>query len=464
MRQFILMASLLFVTGCATNANKNNYGDYYLVKEDGVYWSRFVRLTQKRVDLKVDTIDPSSFSMLSNPWYAKDKTYVYLKAVPIPQADPFTFSLISENVGKDNNYVFLKGEVIPNADPGSFQVINDKLIDTYAKDKNSYFFNLKKFQPCDEASLTFEKGFIQTWAKDKLCIFYNGTKIEGADAPTHKMLILGYSKDKNRVYHGEKELSGANLATFDIIDGMAKDKNNCYKQGLISPCPGSSRKLSEMTEKELDDSASDMAMNMFQSDQDKKHAALLAIPKTSAAVVKKYRDQVLTPNDVKNINLGNLKPGYTYTLNNKVGASVTEFYPRANAITYKLRSINNDTAEFDVIHPRNFGYLTQTNQLNGTIRSAPYLSNYPFSRIYYPQGNCEFQIGTCEYTTKANATTSPVTFKQIGNFTAGVWTYYTQTQTGKQQVNIYIYDKNGFPLYMTSYVENSLTYEYERAE
>ena len=463
MKQIALIASILLITGCATQ-NRETYGEYYIVKEDGVYWSRFTRLAQQRIDTKVETIDKQSFSVLPNPIYGKDKDYVYHKAVPMPLADAESFSPLSEKVGKDKNNVFLTGEIIPGADSASFQIVNDSLMDTYAKDKNSYYFNYTKFKPCDEASITFEKGFIQTWAKDKNCVFYNGLKIEGADIASHKMMLVGYSKDKNRVYYENKPLNGADVATFDFVDGSPRDKNYCYKHGSIAQCPENSKKLTDMSEKELNDSASDMAMSMLQDDRNKEATALLAIPKTTADIVKKYGNLVLTPNDVKNINLRNLKPGFNYTLINRVEKTFTSFYPRKDAITYKLRSINGNSAEFDVIHPKNFGYLKQTHRLDGVITSAPYIISYPSSRTYFPSGNCEYQIGSCDFTTQSSAESLPIKFKQIASFNAGVWTYYTTTQTGKKRISIYIYDKNGFPLYMSSYVDNSLSYEYERRE
>lgn len=458
----------LTLAGCGTGNTKPQYqinpNESYLVKDDGVYWSRFVRITQRQVELKVDSIDKATFTVLSDPLYAKDKNYVYYKASPIAQADPASFTVITSNFTKDSHYVYLNGEIIKGADPASFTVLKEGIIDYYSKDKKNHYYSFTAFKPCDEKSFSIADGFLKSWATDSQCAFNKGKKLNGADMSSFKILEAGYAKDKQHVYHMANLIPNADVASFTVNSSTGKDKNNCYKTHITIDCTTKSPKLTDLSAEKVDEMAFKMAMSWVEDDLQKKRSALAAIPDTVRTIATKYQGDLLTPADVKNINLTKLPVGHVYSLTNRVPASITEFYPRADTLSYKVKSVTAGGIELDVIHPKNFGSLTEIRLANGKKTSSPLMTSHPYSREYFLPNNCEFELGSCEYTSKIDINGTPRPHSQTGKYEQGVWTYTVKTQTGKNEITTMIYDKTGLPIYMSRYIDDSLYYEFERTE
>jgi|GEM_PF-2054594 len=465
---FALIFSLSILVGCgAANTRAPaalHPSEQYVVKEDGVYWSRFNRLSQGQVELKVDSIDKATFSVLTQPLYAKDKNYVYYKATPIAQADVASFVVVNSTYSKDARNVYLSGEVIPGADPASFEVIAEGLLDHYARDRHNYFYGLMTMDACDRSSFSVVKGMVNSWSMDAKCAFHRGKKLAGADMASFKILEAGYATDAKRVYHLDQPVADADATSFVVKNGVASDKNHCYKTHLITPCDTKRSDVASLSLENIDKLAGDMAMSWVKSDVDKKREALGNIPSTARAATKLCQGSCLAPEDVKRIDLTKLPVGYLYTLKSNVPRSITDYYPRVDAINYKLRSARADQVEFDVIHPKNFGCLTETRLGSGKKTSAPLMMSAPFSREYYAPSNCEFEVGACQYVATVGKEGKPFTYTQIGSYSEGVWTYEVNTPTGKKMITTAVYDKMGLPLYESSFVENFLNYELIRGQ
>ncbi|MCI0662069.1 MAG: DKNYY domain-containing protein [Acidobacteria bacterium] len=115
--------------------------------------------------------DDSTFEILGNKKYAKDKNKVYYKGDPILGADPLTFVLLEggdyANYAKDKDHVYLLYYPVLNADPNSFSEIKFP----YAKDKKSIYCgtlpmsvkNIEEFEVLQSASgyIISGKDFIE---------------------------------------------------------------------------------------------------------------------------------------------------------------------------------------------------------------------------------------------------------------------------------------------------------------
>jgi hypothetical protein len=66
----------------------------------------------------------STFEILENRKYAKDKDSVYLEGISIKNADPNTFEVLSSNgYSKDKDNVFLDTDIVIFANPKTFEII-----------------------------------------------------------------------------------------------------------------------------------------------------------------------------------------------------------------------------------------------------------------------------------------------------------------------------------------------------
>lgn len=73
---------------------------------------------------------------------------VFYVGIELPQADPFSFELISHLYAKDKNKVYYKNMPLSDSDPRSFEILSFK----YSKDKNNVYENgniLKGYKPRD---------------------------------------------------------------------------------------------------------------------------------------------------------------------------------------------------------------------------------------------------------------------------------------------------------------------------
>ena len=224
-------------------------------------------------NLKVDSKTFELFDYWEN--YFRDKTNVYyenelykMDLKKIEGADRNSFEILNSEFSKDKNNVYYYGNKIKGISPDGFEFIGNEFVFknhedfiSFLKDKNNVYYlkgkiGKEKYEivPLNFDSKSFKysnKGFYELtnlnytgYFQDKNGVYYfNGlakltpnnilSKVENADIPSFVQYMVGYAKDKNKVYCGTKEVKGADVESFAAftIDGedIIKDKNKIYK-------------------------------------------------------------------------------------------------------------------------------------------------------------------------------------------------------------------------------------------
>lgn len=109
--------SLLFFTGCSSTGYQKKHGDWVWVTNDENFGVR---------QHLIVGIDQSSFMVLPNKSFAKDKHQVYYKGKKIKHASAKSFEYLTNSeygYAKDNLHAYFDNEVILTADPKSFKVL-----------------------------------------------------------------------------------------------------------------------------------------------------------------------------------------------------------------------------------------------------------------------------------------------------------------------------------------------------
>lgn len=130
----------------------------------------------------------------------RDKNHVYFQDRPIHGADPVTFELISPHyLFRDRRAVYLEGQEIVGADP-------------------------KTARPSEFHVYTIDRNHV-----------FRGTKKLERDVASFEELQPPWSKDRFGIYHDDKRVPEADLATFRAISvGSAEDRNYRYQSGRIA--------------------------------------------------------------------------------------------------------------------------------------------------------------------------------------------------------------------------------------
>jgi hypothetical protein len=228
--------------------------------------------------------------------YAKDKNAVYINDKLIPGSDPGSFQILTDSYGlhsgfsKDKNGVYFvlpagySGNydpvidpsltVMTTADPNTFHLSSDVISPSgttgtippsYAKDRNNVYFGTTTAMGADPRSYVAYCGdtgaigkydyLTCPYAKDKTHAFgFNDNSAEAislisnADPSTFKVLNLSgistgyivYAEDAYNVYYGSHIISGADRATFSVVEYPddasvydAQDKDHEYLDGKI---------------------------------------------------------------------------------------------------------------------------------------------------------------------------------------------------------------------------------------
>ena len=149
--------------------------------------------------------DNSTFKILENEEYAKDKNTVYRRGVEIDKADPKTFKVISENgYSMDKYNVYLDNEIVIFANPKTFKVMEWP----YSKDdKRIYNGNLPmEVDNIEEFEITKSgggktssmKSFFIEWHKEYKwldTLNVNGIIVgEDSEAKTNTAKYKGFKK------------------------------------------------------------------------------------------------------------------------------------------------------------------------------------------------------------------------------------------------------------------------------
>ena len=152
----------------------------------------------------LENADPSTFENIQ-PSYYKDKNYVFLLQGTnidsrIIGADPSTFTILKEYYwSKDKNHIFYSRTPLEDATLSSFVVINEN----WGKDGKFYFFRDKKLDSLDYASTEL---LGENYIKDKNYVYYENKRVIDANPKTFKVgKFLSAYDDKYR-YDFEKNV------------------------------------------------------------------------------------------------------------------------------------------------------------------------------------------------------------------------------------------------------------------
>lgn len=214
---WLLMAGLVSACVFSTGFQKKGVSYVYATWNEG----------QGYIEHPIMNIDAPSFQILNRHGYAKDNQRVYYHENTVQNADPNSFTTLSDLYGKDNAQVYYAGKTIPGADPSSFTPFDIQ----WGKDSQDVYFQDRPVQACESATFVFLE---EDWQRDSQCVYRRGEKLTNADSASFVVLNYWFGKDKNYAYsHLGSIIKGADAATFKIREGMcvvcAEDKNACYR-------------------------------------------------------------------------------------------------------------------------------------------------------------------------------------------------------------------------------------------
>lgn len=201
------------------------FGEYYLKDKNSVYEISMNDNDKVKVKpIKNLNIDVATFEDIFNEGLFKDKNAVYyaedndgdISLKILQGADPATFEF--GIISKDKNSVFIGNQKLEGVSSKGFEVLDDTF--NFMKDyKNVYYLDR------ESDGITYKVKVLDT---------------KGVDIPSFEFLgdfYNKYYKDKNNIYFLNdrddkmkfEKLAGANLKTFEIMDGnFARDDKNLY--------------------------------------------------------------------------------------------------------------------------------------------------------------------------------------------------------------------------------------------
>lgn len=190
-----------------------------------------------------------------------DKNHVYHSYSKPIEADPASFSFLSDNFMKDKNFLYVQyfdGLKKRQLNTDSLIAINE----TYVRDNNHvYFFdfgNTNDFGSIPIKSsddiISLDNSFIiidnkvynngnllsevdaktfrtlgDNYSRDTSQVFYLGQIIPNIDAQNFKLLTEGFASDKQSVYYLGCAVKGVDVNSFKIINSLYfLDKNHVY--------------------------------------------------------------------------------------------------------------------------------------------------------------------------------------------------------------------------------------------
>lgn len=209
-------------------------------------WNEGSGHTSRHVDA-----DPKTFEELNDD-YGRDKKHAFYEGDIIKGADGGSFRVLTKSYAADNTHVYVSGELIEKADPATFKVHSYY----FAEDANDFYWDGKALNVRDKSTfkiLGSSDSWETHWAKDK----YNGYYLAGGvitdiDYETFHPIEAkipdqsgDYAADKHKVFFRDKEVPGADPATFKEVDFyIGQDKHRAYNKGI----PTQIKDYSKLTE------------------------------------------------------------------------------------------------------------------------------------------------------------------------------------------------------------------------
>ncbi len=169
--------------------------------------------------------------------WGHDKNHVYQGYSQPVDADPATFTFLSDHFMKDKDFLYTisySGLVKIRTHTDSLVVLNE----TYVRDNHriyfldidsSGYFTSVPFNPGDSI-IPLQKTFLIVGNK----VLCNGHLLNGGniDATSFEMIDENYSKDTSSIFCSGKAIPSVDRKSFEVLtDGFAKDKNTAYFYG-----------------------------------------------------------------------------------------------------------------------------------------------------------------------------------------------------------------------------------------
>jgi hypothetical protein len=131
----------------------------------------------------------------------------------------------------------LRTDMKIDADPASFSVLSE----VYARDAASVFCLGRRLKKAEAATFKLLEGYQDSsgvhtagcWARDRSHVFrYNA--VRKMDAATFEQMGVCYARDQERVYAYGQTVRGADPTRFEVIDGPAgRCGTKCYWEGYV---------------------------------------------------------------------------------------------------------------------------------------------------------------------------------------------------------------------------------------
>ncbi len=210
----------------------------------------------------LENVDPSSFRILDKN-YQRDKNHLYYETKPLLKSDPDSYEFINTLFSKDKNNLYYIGSIVMDANPKNYgkreieKLDNDRSLINLIYDDNYtlfakrnelieisrihnlykndvyclslrvigvHYITFKVFEDCEEA-----------YAVDKNNIYCHSQIVKGADIESFQTINGQFAKDKNHVYFYERPLQDINPKTFVYQEGMYGETIDKENDRLVYP-------------------------------------------------------------------------------------------------------------------------------------------------------------------------------------------------------------------------------------
>ncbi len=161
--------------------------------------------------------DAKSFDLITRDGlYSQDAKRVYYLGVPIVDADPLTFEVLTHPFSRDSAFAFIGAVPIPGVDRQSWRPLRKGRTDDY------WYRSDRDTHPKNQESVS-----VAGWSRDANAFYYGREVVTGIDASTFEVLSDYYAKDRDHVYsryfHGKLTvIKDADPATF-VVHADADD-------------------------------------------------------------------------------------------------------------------------------------------------------------------------------------------------------------------------------------------------
>jgi hypothetical protein len=212
----------------------NKFGGTYAIDGHQILWQR----------RPVTGADPRTFEPLNETW-SRDGAHVFCQDRRT-KANRATFVVLSAIYAKDKDHVYDYTSVVKGADAASFEVLrpdpepeDEELCREYARDRSQVFhkvLTVGNVSVVRGASSTGFRAAGHGFGLDAEAVFFEQYRLPKCDPSSWIHLGLGHSRDRERVYHNNRPIAGADAATFEVLPSgvfgiWACDARHFYRFG-----------------------------------------------------------------------------------------------------------------------------------------------------------------------------------------------------------------------------------------